>query len=92
MLKWKKWSHSLADNISLYFPSIKILRIFLPKGGRSSAFISENVGRSGLTVSVNENYTGRREVAGLGDLPLGCHIALPHATRVLLHNLTEQQT
>ena len=26
--------------ISLYFPSTKIFRIFLPKGGRSSAFIS----------------------------------------------------
>ena len=41
---------SPADKISLNFPSIKIFRVFLPKGGRSSAFISENVGRSVLTL------------------------------------------
>ena len=38
---------SPADKISLFFPSIKIFRVFLTKGGRSSAFISKNVGRSG---------------------------------------------
>ena len=37
---------SPEDKTSLYFPSIKISRFFLPKGGRSSAFNSYNVGRS----------------------------------------------
>ena len=53
MLKWKKLAHSVtpADKISLYVPSIKIFSVFyLPKGVRSSAFISENVGRSVIVI------------------------------------------
>ena len=37
-----------ADTISLYFPSIKIFRTFLPKGGRSSAYISNHYGKSAI--------------------------------------------
>jgi len=41
----------------------------------------------GLTMRIDEYDTGRREVARLGDLAVGRHIALPHPTRMLLHHL-----
>ena len=41
---------SQADKISLDFPNIKIARGFLPKVGRSSAYISLNVGRSEIGI------------------------------------------
>ena len=55
MSKRKKSAHSVspADQISLYFPSLKIFCVFPPKGGRS--VISQNVGRS-VHVEISYSY------------------------------------
>ena len=62
---------SPADQISLYFPSITIFRFFWPKGGRSSAFISLNVGRSGVGAQEVWNPSNCHDRVMLPEVPSG---------------------